>query len=431
MELQFNHPQSIVGIKRFAQRLRIAEDIKHNEALSRAAKSAGFDNYRHAIHALNARGLDTQIQSQGVYVTAYWMEISAGRETLFLPQLPHWNQLTRACDFSKFRHLRLFRGDAPDHLVIRLMAGSQSKTIEAICAAARELQFMHATGLSKSSNVRPTVALQRLRSDLGMLPRSDHMSLWYTPGGEPLVVDEPYDLGAEIEQKREQWATENGYCLRRVEFSIYQPMAIRYMYLLGRDQRAVENTANKLINYAFPLASAHTWKEPSCPYSPIFASPLRQASGKLAKAPPTGFKRETPTSIPMYGNERRPRGKLTITQHQELAQMINRSRRLTWHRPGIYQRLEEIRCTLDDWVQREFSIDELTSEQFSNLYYPGSDNNFSGRYLKAGDHRDLALNLERIATLLSSSYPDCVPLSRQLHHLVMAQKSLATWRTKG
>jgi Domain of unknown function (DUF5623) len=429
MEIQFTRPNSLVGIKRLAQRIRKTEHLPHNTALERAARSAGFENYRHAQRSLTATDHANKFVTQGVYITAYWMDINYGRETLHLADLPHWTHLTRNHDLPMFRSLRRFIGEAPDHLVIRQMPNSQDKAIEAICAAARELQFMHATGFRKFSDQMPAIKRQKLVQQLARLPYSDHCSLWYSPGGEPVMVDEPYYPEDDRDIERTQWAKAEGFYLRRIKFSIYQPMAIEHLYLLSRDQQAVDEAAEKLSLYPSGPLSADAWKEPAYPYRPVFVSPLREASGKAAKAPPTDMKRETPTSIPMYANERRPRGKLSIAQHQELANLLKRCRGLAWHRAGMYQRLGKVRSTMDDWVQHEYSPEELSNEVFFNLYYPGKDQQQSGRYLNAVDHRQLGLDLTLACKMLSDNYPDCAPLRKQLHDLAMAQKSLGTWRT--
>lgn len=46
-------PSTLEGIKRTAKRIKKAEGITHTQALEKAAKLAGYQNYRHALNTLN------------------------------------------------------------------------------------------------------------------------------------------------------------------------------------------------------------------------------------------------------------------------------------------------------------------------------------------------------------------------------------------
>ena len=48
-------PKTLDGIKKLAKKIKKAKEVKHTEALELASKQAGFQNFRHARAALEAK----------------------------------------------------------------------------------------------------------------------------------------------------------------------------------------------------------------------------------------------------------------------------------------------------------------------------------------------------------------------------------------
>ena len=172
-------PTTIVGINRLANALRKSEGIQHTNALDLASMQAGYANYRNALATLGHERAEPPKPLHSLFLTAYWREprsIAEGRETLIDARK------LRAC-----RALGKFRGRAPDHLASKAMYRGQDAARQALCFAARELQFMAATGL------RPADGRRLLRPKIAeSLPAADHTTHWIDPErGIEVMIDEP------------------------------------------------------------------------------------------------------------------------------------------------------------------------------------------------------------------------------------------------
>ena len=118
---------------------------------------------------------------------------------------------------------------------------------------------------------------------------------------------------------------------------------------------------------------------------------------------------------------------MALALHKDLAAKINRVRELTHGRGGIETRLDRVRCDLDIWVQCEYDRTELPSEDFFEMYYPGTPTGKPRRFLESSQRNEVDGHLEHIARSLRESYPDCAALRRLLHNVALAKKSLADW----
>lgn len=53
-------PETIAGIKRLAKKIKRSEGLAHSAALDRAAKQAGYQNYKHAFNTLEKINADSE-----------------------------------------------------------------------------------------------------------------------------------------------------------------------------------------------------------------------------------------------------------------------------------------------------------------------------------------------------------------------------------
>mgnify|MGYP001195841085 CR=1 FL=1 len=98
----------------------------------------------------------------------------------------------------------------------------------------------------------------------------------------------------------------------------------------------------------------------------------------------------------------------------------------TYHRKGVYNRVDAIRSELDEWTQREYNHAELPNEQFFDLYYHESGSTFA-RALAEADRERHVQSLAHAKKLLGEHYPDCPPLRSLLKKVDAAVKSLRDW----
>ena len=140
------HPSTLNGIKRLAKFIKHERGIKHNESLNEAARQAGFENFRHAQNVLPSLTANTS-SLHVLFITAYWRErnsVEKGRETLTICLSAQWESLVTRRQLKCQRALMEFRGDAPDHLERVHDVDGQEHAREAVCAAARAMQFIDA-----------------------------------------------------------------------------------------------------------------------------------------------------------------------------------------------------------------------------------------------------------------------------------------------
>lgn len=430
-------PSSMDGIKRLAKSIKVERGIQHVRALDDAARAAGFQNFRHASNVLRAAAKPERSHpGHRVFLTAYWKDREgndSGRETLTLWLSVPWGDLITPAQLHNHRALVDFRGEGPDHLARKHLQRSQPEARRAVCAAARVLQFMDATKL------RPSKSHSRafpggLSSNA--VPGRDHYSIWYDRETKRyLFVDEPYEKAAEGKAKeRAAWAKQHGFAIVRPEWSgMYAPDVGSRLYLISDETRGVplQPIAAALDELAAPIVEA-AWDGESAPTVPIFVSPgaiaKAQAEKDKAKAPRerAGARNSVDYVQTFVGPRRRPNGRMPIETHAEVGRLLKSVLVATWHRKGVYNRVDAIRSELDEWTQREYTHGELPNEQFFELYYHESGSTFSRSLTEAERHRH-AESLVQAKKLLVEHYPDCPPLRTLLKKMDMATESLLTW----
>lgn len=428
MDTHTLRPTSLVGIKSLARDFKKSQQIAHSIALDQASKQAGYANFRDAHRSLNQvnAGNHAVAQTTGLYLTVYWFEASgeSGRETLHIDYLPHWPQLLERHQINNCYPLSRFQGQAPDHLVCRVVADSPSVAQRYICQAARELQFMHATGLISIGHGGTSLASRQLERPA--LPGGDHTSMWATRNGVRVAVDEPYPLSYAKQTARDQWAAKFDFTIEQVNWSKYAPHLSSHLYLVCKDAELTKSIATKLARYSHTPISEVEWKGLSDSYRPVFASPMQLANSSRAR-PPVASNRASRLTLPMGRRFRRPTARMPIDAHTEIADLLKKVEGVAASRAGIMSRVAYVKTTLDDWIQAEYSAIKLPFEQFSGLYYGQQYALVESKWLTEQQHVEVTGYLNKVRQLLTAHYPACAPLQEVLQKLDLAGRSLASW----
>lgn len=432
-------PSTIDGIKRLAKSIKKVRGIAHALALDEASRFAEFENFRHARNILLSDVGKWQVvrPRHRVFLTVYWREKETdakGRETLALQLGTLWSELIRPAQFGNHRALTHFLAEGPDHLARQNNADSQLRARHIICEAARTLQFMDATKL------RPSTSYSRAypggRSS-NAVPAHDHESIWYDPESKRyLYADEPYENAAiKAEVERVAWAERHGFAIAKPSWpGMYYPNGGTRLYLISDEKKGIPlaPVVEALERLPAPFVE-EDWRGESAPLLPYFVSPGSLAKAAAAKSVPTkprptvSAKRNTVGYVQtLVGPQRRPAGKMPIEAHAQAGNLLKSVLLHSYHRKGVYNRVDSIRSELDEWVMREYDRAELPSEQFFELYYHESGKTF-GRAISVADGLRHVESLNAVKRLLVSHYPDSAPLRRLLKKADEAIKSMQTW----
>lgn len=402
---------TLASIKRSAKRLRQQQGIPHFEALDAAARQAGFQGYKHARRQLGEpSGAQATAPGRHVaYITAYWRDTAGGlgRETLALylsKPLSDLDRPQRILDLGRGG----FRRDAADHLETILDCRNQLAARERVSMLGRTLQFMDATGvISARRRDRELIELTR------RMEGRDHSSFWvYPEAGTEVMLDEPY--ADDLLAKRAPWLSTKGLRIVEPAWGGTHSPGQCTPYLISSDADLLREMSKRLAQ--LPTLDGQ-WTGISAPYTPQFISPARRATGraKRSRPEPVVAGRVKNGALP-YGGIMvgpgvcwRPARQIPLDVHRQLASLLRGLEAI-----GLPSRdhdaVEWAKCTLDDWVQREFTQQELPNDVFHTLYY-GSESPGS-----LGGLSPVAA-LERVRTLLSKHYNDCVPLRSMLRSL--------------
>ncbi|MCX5563773.1 DUF5623 domain-containing protein [Alcaligenes phenolicus] len=425
-------PTTLAGIKRLAKSLKVERGIPHTKALDAAAQAAHFQNFQHARNVLQ-HPTEARRPQHRLYLTSYWKDRASGasgRETLTLDLSDPWGDLIAPLQLLNHRATDEFRSAGPDHLQSTYRHDTQSKARHAVCAAARAFQFMDATKLRPSKGY--SRALPNGDSSKA-IPGRDHYSVWFDPLTKRyLFVDEPYGPAVKNRQdERQAWATKYGYGIAMPEWAgMHAPDVGSRLFLISEISKGVplEPLVSALNRLPEPVVES-PWTGQSAPSTPIFVSPGSLAAGenkhKLARQ-----KSKPDNSVPysfFLSRGRRPKVRMPITGHAEVGGLLKSVLIATYHRKGVYNRVNSIRSKLDDWAQCEYTSEELPGEQFFDLYYHESGATFS-KSISDAERRQHINSLEVVKTLLTEHYPDSVPLRELLKKTDMAISSLETWR---
>ncbi|VBT33959.1 Uncharacterised protein [Burkholderia pseudomallei] len=431
-------PSTLDGIKRLAKSLKVSRNIQHARALDEAALAAGFQNFRHASNVLQRAPQIERLKAKyPIFLTAYWKNATDDeiyRETLTILMSAPWGELVTWSQLKNHRALADFRAAGPDHLARERLLRKQSDARSVVCAAARVLQFIDATKL------RPSKSHSRVfphGESSNAIPGRDHYSTWYDHETKRyLFVDEPYEKAAESEkQQREAWALHHGFAIIKPEWAgMYAPNVGSRLYLVGDKAKGIplQPIADALNKLPAPITE-DTWDGESAPMTPFFVSP-----GSIAKAAAERDKQQAPRQSngqrnsvgyvqTFVGPRRRPKARMPIEVHAEVGRLLKSVVIATYHRKGVYNRVNAIRSELDEWTQREYDRAELPDGQFFDLYYHESGSTYS-RSLTEAERESHMQSLREARQLLGTHYPDCPPLRSLLKKVDAATKSLQDWR---
>lgn len=430
-------PSSMDGIKRLAKSLKAQRGIKHIRALDNAAQSAGFQNFRHASNILRT-GVKLERPRRGhrVFITVYWKDREVGgdgRETLTIWLSVPWGDLITPAQLQNHRALVHFRAEGPDHLAWPVLVQSQSHARRMACAAARTVHFMDATKLRPSKS--HSRAFPGGRST-NAVPGRDHYSIWYDRETKRyLFADEPYESAADNKAaERSAWAQRHGFVIVKPAWpGMYNPDGGSRLYLIADEQKGIPlgHIVGALDALPAPIVE-ETWNGESTPTLPIFVSPgattrSEPAKSAVGKSPKLSGRRNSVGYVQTFvGPQRRPKGRMPINAHAEVGGLLKSVLVATYHRKGVYNRVNSVRCELDEWTQREYDRVELPSEQFFDLYYHESGSAFS-RSLSVDERNHHTNNLTRVKQMLAEHYPDSPPLRSLLKKVDAANKSLQSW----
>lgn len=430
-------PSTLDGIKRLAKALKTERCIQHVRALDEAAQAAGFQNFRHASNALRAAPRPERPRpGHRIFLTAYWKDReggASGRETLTIWLSAPWGELITPLQFQNHRALVNFRAEGPDHLARVHLQRTQSEARRAVCAAARALHFMDATKLRPSKS--HSRAFPGGRSS-NAIPGRDHHSVWYNRETKRyLFVDEPYEKAVERKvQEREAWAKQHGFVIVKPEWAgMYAPDVGSRLYLVADEKKGIplQPIAAALDMLPAPIVE-DAWDGESASMTPFFVTPGTIAKAAAAKGEPktprkpSGQRNSVGYVQTFVGPQRRPKGRMPIEVHAEVGRLLKSVLAATYHRKGVYNRVNAIRSELDEWTQREYDHAELPNEQFFELYYHESGSTFS-RSLTEAERERHAGSLAQAKKLLGEYYPDSPPLRSLLRKMDAAVKSLQSW----
>lgn len=428
------HPSTLDGIKRLAKSIKAERNIKHTQALDHAAHSAGFENFKQARKMLPTY-MDGQHKRYRVFLTKYWRNKELGqegRETLWIDLDTLWSDLITPAHFKLHRALGDLRKEGPDHLANRYMGTSQSQARREICAAARTLQFIDATKLRPARSLR---AYPGSRS-INAVPGHDHSSVWYDSNSKRyLFADEPYDLAAKNQAaERAAWSLRHGFTIIESPWpGMYNPDGGTRLYLISDSKKGIPlDPIISLLDKLPPPIIEEAWDGESAPLLPIFVSPGAIAHHEAINKKPkpthqaTGQRNTVGYIQTLVGPQRRPMGKMPISSHEMVGKLLKTVLVASYYRNGVYNRINSVRSELDEWVQREYTHAELPDEIFFDLYYHESGTSFA-RTLSLEERNRHISTLENVKLILSSHYPDCVPLRSLQKKIDVAIQSIQNW----
>ncbi|WP_245285939.1 DUF5623 domain-containing protein [Bradyrhizobium sp. WSM1253] len=424
-------PSSIEGIKQLAKRFKKSDGIQHAVALDKASKTAGFENYKHALRKLGD-GLAAPRPSAELYISVLWRDRTTkvtGCEILKMPLGRPLDALVKPAQYKASRGLGTMRREGPDHLADTYTASSQEAAREAACEAARTIQFIEAAQLvpSKAKRSFPRGQFQH------RMPGSDHDAAWFDPAAKIFIrTNEPYAHSITREQK--EWADRHGWAVAISPWKgMYRPDGGTSLFLLADMSKGylLEPILSRLAEAPAPIVTS-AWDGESRPIAPAFVSPGQAAEieARAREAKTAGERRGSNNSVPysmfLSGPQRRPKTRMPIEGHKLVGRLLKSVLIGTRDRAGVHRRVDAIRCELDNWVQSEYRRDELSDDVFFDLYYHELPEGDVLAAVPPSWDRHI-VNLDDVKATLVRYYPECPPLRQLLKKADLAIASLRTW----
>lgn len=412
-------PSTVDGIKRLAKAIKRESGITHHEALEKAARKAGFQNFLHAKRAI----AKATAQSYAAYVTVYWNDLrsevpSSGRYTVEVHLKRPLSELLADGLQIGGAYLSKFRLEAPDHIEMRTDAASPVSAMQYLDQASFTLLFMNSTGLVRVFRKGNIEAM----NGLGRVPKADHMTEWEDPqSGAWLLLDEPYL--SPVPGFRKEWLQERGlYQVAPRWPGLYYPgMADPYLIspsqeLVARVQTQVEGIPDSAYPMGMPQEMAYNSK---------FISPARLASGKPRRPrtmPSIGFRNGAVAygGAPGVRSKWRPARGMPLEIHTTIGPILhklcNSSTRTAGVTARIYARLNQVRSRLEDWAFMEHP-GGITAEVDAKLYYGPAVDGYT-------TPQDTLKAIETVRDLLLRGYEECNPRAQMLAKIESAAADL-------
>jgi len=422
-------PTTLDGVKRLAIQLRKERGLKHSSALDIAAQAANCSNFRNARTILPLR--KARLAQPYVLLTLYWCDkdngYAIGRETLRVPLSRPLLETCGKADLKRVRGFGNLRMVAGDHFVCDAVSPNQHYARDRISMAERSIRFMEHTGLRPSKNRRGGNPVDLVRDKL---PGKDHPTHWVDAAtGQFILIDEPY-RGVPKEFERGRWAVEHGWRLEKTDWpGMYNPYNCD-LYVATDAADYDLDVLVATINAMPPPLVAADWAGESVRSWETFASPLATSLQDVRRARCRGtiYPTDSATSIPMNYNpgtsRRRPRGALTLEGHFEAGRII---KAVIWSRQrpyGVYQRMNALRSTLEDWMGREVTDAEFKGVDFFDVYYHELEEEDPLAH-RVASPQGVADLLGDLKSMLQSAYPDCGPLRQELRRIDASMALLA------
>lgn len=442
MNVVLLRPQTIEGVKRLADRIEAAQAVTRSEALKRAAQQAGYENFTQARAKMSRRSVAAKSLAPAatpayrIYLTRYWVAIgspAAGRETLPVDLPQPLADLGGRSELRRTHILGSFKLQAEDHLVHRAVARDPHLARESLSVAARILQFMAATGLKAAR--RGSRAYPRDDHKVTVpVPGQDHAHVWEQAAtGRLLITDEPYDNAVDrFDEKRAAWAATYGYVMTLATWpGMHNPHGGCSLHLIAKDPQWINEIEQ--LTRSIPVVP-HAWSGESAGAWPAYRSPRERAAKPAGRGfmPPNPFapkpvpRQTKPYTQTFVGQQLRPDGRMPIAAHQAVAGLLDDLLSITHERRGVCNRVDWVRSTLDEWVQREYDSNELPNEVFHALYYRAGHREWR-KSITPIERDILSAKIAQVRSILNEHYPDCPPLRAMIRKLDLAEKSLNTW----
>lgn len=416
-------PTSIEGVKSLAVQLRKGKGIKHSAALDIAARSAGCANFRNAQRKLLPRG--AALTHNCILLTQYWYDKALGhkiwRETLKIELSTPISDLCAKAALRNVRGFRDLRMVADDHFVCDSLGPNQAYARSRLCTAERSLRFMEQTGLRPARDYRKF----RLTDNL---PNCDHATHWTDPAtGQSILIDEPYGDRAD-EAARLEWAAKIGWQIAKTSWpGMYFPYGCDlYVVTDGKTGFDFDGLVAKINAMPAPLLDVD-WSGESSSSWDTFVSPMARTvqDKRRAKCRGTIYPVASATTVPcsyaLGSSSRRPAGTMGAAGHILAGHIIKALLGSSVLNYGIYSRLNSLRSTLENWMFSEIGdgqFDDPNPESFATYYESTTQDN---------PYRDVARSYAGILALLgnlknklTTDYPDCAPLRKQLRRIDMS-----------
>lgn len=425
------HPSTIDGIKRLAKEVKTERGIKHTAALDEISRAVGYSNFKHARNCIQQSH-----PSFTIFITAYWLDKKTqlrGHETLQIQISEPISALIKPAHLFLNRGLSRFRLEAPDHLANKHLASSKIDAQGYAKTAALTMQFIDATKLVPC--VSYTRALPKAANGK-TIPAMDHSSIWYDRKTKRyLTADEPYEPAALSQSsERTAWAHKNQFSIAKPNWpGMYNPTGNSRLYLFSHKEKGIPlgplvSNLNQL--HANPIRD--TWIDNSDGsvwfYSPGKLAHLgKENTVRTVPKLSTGTRNSVEYNQTFVGPQRRPAAKMPIEKHTDVGTLLKSVLAVTYKRKSVYNKLNSVRSTLDEWVQREYtSEEELSQEKFANLYYGGLEHSLAEK-MDQHTRPTHIKNIARVKIILVENYPDCAPLRGILRMIDSATTSLQSW----